>query len=75
MTGGLLVFGASGMLGQAILAEAKSQGITVAGAARSGADYRCDMTDFGVDRIARRFARATCDRQCRGVDRSCRLRG
>jgi len=46
--GGLLVFGARGMLGQSLLAEAKSRGLTVAGAARSGSDFSCDLTDAGA---------------------------
>ena len=41
----LLVIGATGMLGQAILAEAAARGQTVIGVARCGADRSCDLTD------------------------------
>ncbi len=41
----LLVTGATGMLGQALMAEARTRGRPVLGLARSGADIPCDMTD------------------------------
>lgn len=41
----ILVFGATGMLGRALLAEARARGLFVVGAARSGADVVCDLSD------------------------------
>jgi dTDP-4-dehydrorhamnose reductase len=41
----LLVLGATGLLGQAMVAEARARGIVVRGAARKGADIALDVTD------------------------------
>lgn len=41
----LLVLGATGMLGQAMLAEAEARGQKAVGVARQGAERSCDMTD------------------------------
>jgi dTDP-4-dehydrorhamnose reductase len=43
---GLLVFGATGLLGQAIVAEAKRRGVQALGAARKGADFDVDLTNM-----------------------------
>ncbi|WP_448191925.1 SDR family oxidoreductase [Azospirillum sp. sgz301742] len=40
-----LIFGATGLLGQALMREARRRGLAVAGAARSAADIACDVTD------------------------------
>ncbi|MBF0154667.1 MAG: sugar nucleotide-binding protein [Magnetococcales bacterium] len=40
----LLILGASGTLGQALLAEGRARGLSMAGAARKGADLALDMT-------------------------------
>ena len=44
----LLIVGASGLLGQALMAEARSRGMRASGLARSGADYACDLRDTGA---------------------------
>ena len=41
----VLIIGATGMLGQALTAEARARGYDVIGAARSGADLALDITD------------------------------
>lgn len=41
----VLLFGASGMLGQALLAEGRRRGMNMIGVARSAADIAMDMTD------------------------------
>src|SRR2546427_848561 len=41
----VLVLGATGLLGQAMVAEARARGLKAAGAARSGADIALDVTD------------------------------
>lgn len=41
----LLILGGTGMLGQALLREARGRGLTALGAAREGADLSCDLTD------------------------------
>jgi dTDP-4-dehydrorhamnose reductase len=41
----LLVIGATGTLGSALVATARARGLAVAGAARSGADHAVDATD------------------------------
>jgi len=43
--GGLLVLGATGLLGQAFIAEARARGTPCSGVARSGADHAVDVTD------------------------------
>jgi dTDP-4-dehydrorhamnose reductase len=53
----LLVFGATGLLGQAVLAEAKRCGVQALGAARKGTDIDVDLTD--VAQIAEVFARVS----------------
>ncbi|MBI5937885.1 MAG: SDR family oxidoreductase [Betaproteobacteria bacterium] len=45
MSDTILVFGATGMLGQALLAEGRRRGLKLVGVARSGADVALDMTD------------------------------
>jgi dTDP-4-dehydrorhamnose reductase len=42
----ILVLGATGMLGQALLQEAAARGLAVSGAARSGAEHAVDVTDL-----------------------------
>lgn len=51
----LLVLGATGLLGQAVVAEAKRRGIEVHGAARKGSDFDVDLTN--VAQVAGLFAR------------------
>lgn len=41
----VLVIGATGLLGQALVAEAARRGLQVAGLARTGADIACDIVD------------------------------
>ncbi len=41
----VLVLGATGMLGQALMYEARERGINLAGASRNGPDIHVDMTD------------------------------
>jgi dTDP-4-dehydrorhamnose reductase len=41
----LLVLGATGLLGQAFMAEARARGMPCSGVARSGADHAVDVTD------------------------------
>jgi dTDP-4-dehydrorhamnose reductase len=41
----LLVFGATGLLGQAIVKEGRRRGVDLAGAARKGADFAVDLAD------------------------------
>src|SRR6266702_4397478 len=53
----LLVLGATGLLGQAIVAEAKRRGIPVLGAARKGSDFDVDLTN--VAQVAELFARVS----------------
>jgi dTDP-4-dehydrorhamnose reductase len=50
----LLVLGSTGMLGQAMMAEAALRGQTAIGVARRGSDRSCDLTDAGA--IADLFA-------------------
>jgi dTDP-4-dehydrorhamnose reductase len=50
--GALLVLGATGLLGQAMLAEACARGWPCTGAARSGADHCVDVADLdGLERL------------------------
>jgi dTDP-4-dehydrorhamnose reductase len=44
----LLVLGSTGLLGQALMAEARSRGVEAVGAARSGADHEVDVGDAGA---------------------------
>ena len=53
----LLVLGATGLLGQAIVAEAKRRGIEVHGAARKGSDLDVDLTNAA--QVAELFARVS----------------
>lgn len=41
----VLILGATGMLGQSLMNEARKRGINVAGASRNGPDIRVDITD------------------------------
>jgi dTDP-4-dehydrorhamnose reductase len=50
----LLVFGATGLLGQAIVVEAGRLGVQALGAARKGTDFDIDLTD--VAQVAELFA-------------------
>lgn len=45
MTQRVLIFGAAGMVGQALVAEAARRGMVVIGAGRSGVDIRVEITD------------------------------
>ncbi len=51
----LLVFGATGLLGQALVAEGRRRGVHVVGAARKGTDYSVDLAD--APQIAELFSR------------------
>jgi dTDP-4-dehydrorhamnose reductase len=53
----LLVFGATGLLGQTIVAEAKRRGIQALGAARKGTNFDVDLTN--VAQVAELFARVS----------------
>jgi dTDP-4-dehydrorhamnose reductase len=53
----LLVFGATGLLGQALVAEGRRRGVHVAGAARRGSEFAVDLTD--ARQITELFARLT----------------
>lgn len=53
----LLVFGATGLLGQAIVAEAKRLGVQALGVARKGTDFDVDLTDAA--QVAELFARVS----------------
>lgn len=44
----LLVLGATGMLGQALMAESQRQGLAVIGLSRSGSEVACDVCDDGA---------------------------
>lgn len=45
-TPSLLVFGATGLLGQAVVAEAKRRGVQALGVARKGANFDVDLTNM-----------------------------
>ena len=51
----LLVFGATGLLGQALVAEGRRRGVHVVGAARKGSEFTIDLAD--ARQIAELFAR------------------
>jgi dTDP-4-dehydrorhamnose reductase len=53
----LLVLGATGLLGQTIVAEAKRRGIQALGAARKGTNFNVDLTN--VAQVADLFARVS----------------
>lgn len=55
MSDTVLLFGASGMLGQALLAEGQQRGMRMIGVARNAADIALDMTDSSAmaDLVAR----------------------